>query len=43
MHKTQARIERELKANQAKTLRARGERPTFGLVDLLSSFDRPEG
>lgn len=43
MHKTQARIERELKANQAKTLRIRGERPIFGLSDLLSSFDQQEG
>lgn len=42
MHRTQARVERELKANQARMLRNRGERQTYGLNDLLSSIDKHE-
>lgn len=43
MHKTQARIERELKASNAKAANVRSERPVFGLNDLLSNFEQQEG
>ncbi|UZJ54214.1 hypothetical protein CBS101457_003534 [Exobasidium rhododendri] len=42
MHKTQARIERELKAGQANPLRVRGERATYRMDDFLSSIVEQE-
>jgi hypothetical protein len=43
MHKTQARIERELKVSNVKAGAARIVRPVYGLSDLLSTFEEQEG